>query len=93
MSPRIGLAALLALFIAAPAVNAATALTAGTPLTVNFSANSLITNAYIDVGASAKQLTINVAGSSGDVRRVPALRHAIPGHGRLLEQRDGLHQL
>jgi len=63
---------LFALFIAgaalgAPVAFAETALTPGTPFTINFSANSLITNAYIDVDASTKQLNINLTGSGGDV--------------------------
>lgn len=69
MSPRIRLSAFVATFgaLVSSAAFAATALTPGTPLAVNFGANTLITNAYIDVDASAKQLTVNMTGSGGDV--------------------------
>ncbi|MBS0581539.1 MAG: hypothetical protein JSS42_00370 [Proteobacteria bacterium] len=54
--------------LTAPTAFAMTALTPGTPLRIDpFGAYSLVTNAYIDVDASAKQLTVNVTGSGGDV--------------------------
>jgi len=66
MNLRIPFSALLVV-LGTPSAFAATALTPGTPLPVNFAPNTLITNAYIDVDASAKQLTVNVAGTGGDV--------------------------
>ncbi|WP_347261424.1 hypothetical protein [Rudaea sp.] len=53
--------------LTAPAAFAMTALTPGTPFNIPFGANTLVTNAYLDVDASAKQLTVNVTGSGGDV--------------------------
>jgi len=66
MNLRIPFSALLVV-LGTRSAFAATALTPGTPLPVNFAPNTLITNAYIDVDASAKQLTVNVAGTGGDV--------------------------
>lgn len=58
---------LLAAALHAPAAFADSALTPGTPVSVNLQPNHLVTNAYIDVDASAQQLSINLSGSGGDV--------------------------
>jgi hypothetical protein len=46
---------------------ATTALSLGTPTTVSFPGNSLVTNLYVDLDATAQQLDVDFTGSGGDV--------------------------
>ena len=68
-APKLWIFALLAgsLALHLSTASADTALTSGAPISLNLQAGYLVTNAYIDVDGSAKQLTVNVSGSGGDV--------------------------
>jgi hypothetical protein len=44
-----------------------TALQSAVPAALSLPANNLVLNAYLDVDASAKRLSVNVAGSGGDL--------------------------
>jgi len=62
--------------VASGVASADTALTPGQPVALSLPASSYVSNFYIDVGSTAKRLTVTLSGSGGDVDLF--LRYATP---------------